>query len=237
MEGRLQAPFSCTVFASRESGKTTFTKNLLLNQVRMVSPPFERVVWVAKYPQAWLETQLKSQNFEVLFLNEIPQDVREITNGKSTCLVLDDCMAEASSSQLVQELFTGGRHVQISPILLAQNLYFQGKTARNIALNSDYIVLFRNNRDQSQINRLAGQMYPKNRQFFHWAYTEATAEPFGYLFLDLKQRTDPSLRVRSNILGPFQNIYVPKSMAIPRTHEHIAFPKGLVMRPEPHNQL
>ena len=71
MEGRLLAPFSMSIFASRESGKTVFTKNLLLNQERLIYPPFKKVLWLYK---TWQESlnELQNNNFEIEFVNDLP---------------------------------------------------------------------------------------------------------------------------------------------------------------------
>lgn len=82
-----------------------------------------------------------------------------------------------------------------------------------MSLNTDYVVLFKNARDASQIMHLSRQMYPSNTKFLTWAFHDATKEPYHYLFQDLKPNTHESLRVRSNILNEqYQIVYVPKSL-------------------------
>ena len=122
-------------------------------------------------------------------------------------------MAEASDNNQVQGLFTRGRHMNFSVIFLAQNLFHQGKYSRSMALNTDYMVMFKNVRDKSQIGHLARQMYPSNPKFLSWAYQDATKDSYGYLFLDLKPYTNESLRVRTAILNKsHQTIYIPKNL-------------------------
>ena len=66
MEGRLIAPFSMSIFASRQSGKTVFTKNLLLNQNRLITPPFKKVIWIYKTWQDEVFNELQNQSlFEI----------------------------------------------------------------------------------------------------------------------------------------------------------------------------
>ena len=88
-------------------------------------------------------------------------------------------------------------------------MFHQGKGHRTMSLNSHYMVLFKNPRDASQINFLARQMYPHNAQYLQEVYKDATTPPFGYLFIDLKQETQENLRLRTNILKPRQEVYVP----------------------------
>ena len=131
---------------------------------------------------------------------------------ENTPVLLDDYMSEASNSVQVQSLFTRGRHLGLSVIYLAQNLFHRGKYSRDLSLNMDYIVLFKNVRDSSQIGHLARQMFPQNSKFLIWAFQDATQEPYGHLFLDLKPNGLESLRVRGNILSDYQTVYTPKNL-------------------------
>lgn len=90
---------------------------------------------------------------------------------------------------------------------MIQNLFNQTRFQRTISLNASYIYLARNPRaGLSNIANLASQMYPGKTQFLKEAYSDATKEPYGYLFLDLKQTTDEKLRVRRNILDKEKHI-------------------------------
>ena len=97
---------------------------------------------------------------------------------------IDDLVQSASGNQLVENLFTNGRHLNLSVVFVSQNVFYTGKKCRTICLNSTYIVVFENPRDQSQIRHLACQMFPSNSKFLQAVYEEETKEPYGYLFLD-----------------------------------------------------
>ena len=212
MEGRLLAPFSMGIFASRESGKTVFTKQLLLNQDRMISPPFKKVIWIYKSWQDNIFNELQNGNFEIQFLDDLP-NFDDMGKQENTVVVIDDLIVEASQNNQVQALFTRGRHLNLSVIYLAQNLFHKGKHSRDMSLNMDYMVLFKNTRDASQIMHLSRQMYPSNSKFLTWAFHDATKEPYSYLFLDLKPYTNESIRIRSDILNEqYQTVYTPKSL-------------------------
>ena len=137
----------------------------------------------------------------------------DISRQENTVIVIDDLMTEAAQNDQVQALFTRGRHLNLSVIYLAQNMFHKGKHSRDMSLNTDYMVLFKNARDASQIMHLSRQMYPHNTKFLTWAFHDATKESYSYLFLDLKPNTHESLRVRSNILNEqYQIVYVPKNL-------------------------
>ena len=68
-----------------------------------------------------------------------------------------------------------------------------------MSLNSQYLVLFKNPRDQQQVAILASQMYPGNASKLLDTYRQAIERPYGYLVVDLKQNTPESYRLQTYI--------------------------------------
>ena len=89
--------------------------------------------------------------------------------------MLDDLMDEASKNLKITQLFTRGRHDNLSVIYLTQNLFH--KNQRALSLNSDYMVVFKNLQDNSQFAAIARQICPNNVKFLMWAYKDATSSP------------------------------------------------------------
>ena len=137
-------------------------------------------------------------------------NIEDFDGSERVLLVIDDLMNEADES--VANLFTkGSHHRNVSVIFLVQNLFHKNRHVRTISLNSHYMVLFKNPRDASQFASLARQMYPNKSAFALEAYKDATREPYGYLFVDLRPEQDEDLRLRTNIFpGENQYVYVPK---------------------------
>lgn len=72
-----------------------------------------------------------------------------------------------------------------------------------MSINSQYMVLFKNPRDQVGPSVFARQMYPNNPKKFMNKYAEGTKRPHGYLFIDLKQNTPEDLRLRTDVFDDF----------------------------------
>jgi len=128
-------------------------------------------------------------------------------------VIIDDLMRESSSSEVIVDLFTkGSHHKNLSVILISQNLFHQGRGQRDISLNANYIVVFKNPRDRAQIRHLARQVYPDDPKFLEEAYYDATSRPHGYLLLDLKQSTPDEYRFRTCIFpdDTTHYVYVPR---------------------------
>ena len=91
-------------------------------------------------------------------------------------------------------------HKNTSVFFISQNIFSKGKFARDISLNTNYLIIFLNSRDQLQFQVLARQIFPTNTKFLIESFEDATKKPHGYLFLDLKQTTEFKNRIQSGIL-------------------------------------
>ena len=118
-----------------------------------------------------------------------PNSPQFINPGKRN-LIIFDLMTEAKCDQRIADLFTkGSHHRNISIVYLTQNVFPQGKACRDIALNTQYLVLFNNPIDRQQVATLARRIYPSTSAMFMKRFEEATSRPYGYLIIDLKSST------------------------------------------------
>ena len=149
MNPRWQHPFTCIVAGPMGCGKTTFVARMLRNAAAMIDPPPERVTW---YYGEW-QAAYENLNIPNIHLEEgLPTSFDN--DGKRGLVVLDDLMAEIDDR--VTNLFTKkSHHPNTSVIYLVQNLFSKNKESRTISLNSQYMVIFKNPRDASQIANLA----------------------------------------------------------------------------------
>ena len=122
-------------------------------------------------------------------------------------IVTDDLMAE--TDERVTNLFTKKSHHRNTSVMnLVQNLFPKNKESLTVSLNSQYLVLFNNPRDATQMSHLSRQMYPGRVKFVQ----DATSVPYGYLLVDLKQDTLEDMRLRTTIFPDegVQYVYLPK---------------------------
>jgi hypothetical protein len=201
----LQHPFTCLISGPTQCGKTQLVANILLSS--LIFPEPQRIVYCyGEYQPGY--NQLKSAIPEIEFVQGIDESL-EFDSRICNLLILDDLVQKCQSNKFVEDLFTkGSHHRNLSVILITQNLFQQASQFRTISLNSSYIVVFKNPRDQSQITHLAKQMFPNCVQKVQKAFRDATEQPHGYLLFDLKQDTNDSLRVRSKIADKECSVYV-----------------------------
>jgi hypothetical protein len=121
------------------------------------------------------------------------------------CIILDDLMEESKTFTPISNLFTRMvHHLPCFVINITQNLFQSGKETRTRSLNTQYLILFKNPRDASQVSHLGRQMFPGEPKFLTAVFNSIIHEnPYAYLFLDLHQTTPDYLRVRCNFL-PFE---------------------------------
>jgi hypothetical protein len=131
--------------------------------------------------------------------------------NETNLLVLDDQMSEAkSNSREFDSIFTkGSHHRNISVVFLLQNVF--QKEFRTVNVTMHYLGMFKNPRDQQQIQNLGKQLYPGQAAFIREVYADATAEPYTYLLFDAHNETPQELRVLSNISATSARVYVPVS--------------------------
>src|SRR3977135_1781939 len=103
-------------------------------------------------------------------------------------------MNEATHHPAVTIFFTKPvHHKNLFVINITQNFFLNSKEARTRRLNSQYVVLFKNPSDATQIAVISRQMYPKNPDFFPDVYSKATKRLHGYVSIDLRQEIDDDL--------------------------------------------
>lgn len=181
------------------AGKTTFVKTLIKHRTELFDHPPRQIHW-------FTGTQFEDENY--IIYEGLPQSFEMVQ--PYDMVVLDDLMNEMEKSQIVSNLFTRlVHHRPCTVICITQNLFQKSKEVRTRSLNCQYMVLFKNPRDATQINILGRQMYPGNSKFLSDAFKDATGKgAHSYLFLDLCQDSPEEMRVRARILPNEQPQYV-----------------------------
>ena len=204
---RFEHPFTMIVAGPSQSGKSYFLTQLLKFRKRMFNPKIDKVIWFYGIYQSLYE---KIPN--VVFVEGLPENFQDYLSG-NTLFIIDDLMQECGHDKRLTMLFTkGSHHLNLSVIFITQNLFYKGSQIRNMSLNSQYLILFKNRRDLSQVMHLGRQLYPRKSKYFQEVYEDTTRKPHSYLLIDLRNETPEDFRLRTQVLpGQIQYIYKPKS--------------------------
>jgi ABC-type polar amino acid transport system ATPase subunit len=202
MDVRLQNDAVFQIVGPSGSGKTLFVTTLLNTPGIFKCIP-GKIYWL----QGSSDGESGNTNKMLNHLKNI-----QILNGfedgwidlpkRGDVLVVDDLFEEANKEKCFNSLFTKiARHRQITVIFITQNLFHEGGKHRTRNLNVQYLVIFKNPRDQTAIEYIARQAFPHNKQFLIDSYRDAVDRPHGYLFMDFTQQCLDELRLRTDLFN------------------------------------
>lgn len=157
----LKHPCTCLVVGPTQVGKSFLVRQMIRQNI--YGSKIKCVKWCYLYPPDWMHEEP-----DIEFIRGLPA-----TFEKDDLIILDDHMHRLNAK--VAEIFTVVSHqCRISVILLLQNLFPKAAVMRDISLNSQYIILFKNSRDRAQFRYFGRQLYPENVKYFLDAYIKAT---------------------------------------------------------------
>ena len=120
---------------------------------------------------------------------------------RQTLIILDDLMSEVYNSQKVSKIFSKGRHLNLSCIVILQSFFPQGASKSLVPMikNNSSIQIFFKLRNRSEMGLLAKKFEhgKKSQEFFNLLVEwEIYQKRFGYLaiFMD-----DPNAKYRNNL--------------------------------------
>jgi hypothetical protein len=116
---------------------------------------------------------------------------------KPLLLILDDLLLAIEQRQLSELFCKKSHHQNFGIVFVTQNLFEPKiRTARQ---NAQYLVLMRSPNSALAIRNIGVQLFPGQLAYFMDAYKQATAQPYGYLVVDMHASSDPKLRLRTSI--------------------------------------
>ena len=146
---RFKHPFNMVLSGPSQSGKSWFVKEMLTH--KQITLCLSHVVLANKEWQP-LYDEMKERGLVQSFVQGLDGVSNEIDGITPTLIILDHLQKEVASNEFVSSMFMrGSHHRNCSCIFIVQNLYFQGRKSRDIALNAHYYVIFRNPGDQLQL--------------------------------------------------------------------------------------
>jgi hypothetical protein len=184
-ELRFKHHFTCIVSGPTGLGKSSFCIKVLQNLYTLCTEQnFDGGIWCYSERTAVPSQQLATLKGYIKFHKSVPANF-DNAQGRPTLIMLDDLLNEVYPKDVSVHFTKGSHHRNISVILITQNLFHQGRNARDISLNAKYLVLLKNVRDKNQFSYLARQVFPEDSDGLYKAYLYATQRPHGYLVLDL----------------------------------------------------
>lgn len=210
VDASIKHPSTIIIAGQSGSGKSYFTRELLMNKYTLSPNPPKRVVFVYKEWQP-LYDKMKKEKIVDEFICGMPNDddIKKVMNkykDVGSIMVFDDLMSDIGKT--MSNCFTVySHHLNCTVVLLIQSLFLESKSYKTCSLNAHYIVLMKNKRDGASVSYLARQISPYNTRYITEAYLHATQRPYSYLLFDLRQETNDKIRLRSNIFSLPISVY------------------------------
>jgi len=211
---RFNHPATHYVSGPSTSGKTFRTGEILRHKDDLLRGGDKILNVVFCYDQ-WQPSydDLKSEGLVTRWENKMPT-VDEFSSWVSpskhkggSIVVIDDFMSKIGDD-LDQIFRVTGRHLNASVFVLLQSLFPPQKMARQISLNTKYMHIHKNIRENAQFATLARQLRPHDYQWLVAAYHQATQPKYSCLLLDLTQECEEKMRVRSCYLPSEQPMII-----------------------------
>ena len=202
-----QSPATISISGSTGSGKTSWLFILIEYKDQMFVDSPKKILYCFG---AW-QPMFERFDGKIEFHEGLPSDmlINEFADGHHHLFIIDDLIELAVQSSQVQNLFTkNSHHKNLTVIYINQNMFCKGKYARNLSINTQYMILFRSPRDVLQISALGAQV--GLRKALVEAYLDCTNTNFGYLVLDLSPNPTNKYKLKTNIFpGEKMIVYVP----------------------------
>ena len=194
---RLKENFKIFLSGPSGCGKTTFIVNLIENINNIAKIPPRKIVY---YFTEWQEKfNGMRENLNINFIEDNDMILDQVKDVDSPALIIFDDMLNSPNLKTIAQLFTvHGRHMNLSLAFLSQRLFNNNEFFRQISQNSDYMCIFKNPRNSMDVRSMAMQITPKTLDLLH-IYSQATKQPYSYIFIDLTQECIPQFRYRSAI--------------------------------------
>lgn len=203
---RLKTGTTITVAGPSQSGKTSLVEKIVSARDEIFDKEVSDVYWYCAYKPT---TVINGVTYIVGRPNDVTQRV-----APNCLVIIDDFMHELANSQELTALMTKAtHHLPMTLIYITQNIFQKTGDTKTRRLNTNYLILFKNPQDKTQVDYLGRQMFPKDKGFLVSAFEEATKHPYSYLLIDSNQQTSDEVRVRTNIVKEAPMIvYVPYSI-------------------------
>ena len=198
-----RSPSTCLIAGPTSSGKTFLMLNILKHKDIFEVEP-SKIVWCYNVYQE------KFKEFtNLIHFHEGVYDIKSLQSIPGHKIVVLDDLMHKLNEEIAEAFTVYSHHMNISVFFITQNIFHKNRYMRDVSLNTQYLFLFSQRRDMSQLNILATQMFPLKRKEFIKIYKEVSARSHGYLLCDLHPKNKYRVLLRTNILPTeIETVYI-----------------------------
>ena len=198
MSLKLLANSNILVIGSTGAGKTTAVFEII---TRKLIHPFPKKIF---YLYATYQPMFDEWKDKITFVQGLKLDVINDYED-SKLLIIDDLILDISK-ELANHVIIGSHHKQTTTIFITHSLYLNNEFYRLISNNSQYILLFKNKRNFSQISRLATQILGGEKHRLLEAYKYIGS--YEFVLLSFHPKVPDELLVITNLFDKCISVYL-----------------------------
>ena len=203
MSIKFYANSNILVIGSSGSGKTTSVLKIV--EQKLIEPMPEKIFYLYGAHQPFMDEWNKDKNKPTItFVKGLNLGVvDQYKNAK--LLIIDDLILELNRD-LAQHFIAGSHHKQTTTIFTTHSLYLNNELYRLISNNSQYILLFKNKRNFSQISRLGRQILGSDYERLVEAYKYVVS--FQFVLLSFHPLVPDELLVTADYFKTCPSVFI-----------------------------
>ena len=191
------------VIGASQSGKTTAVLKII--EQKLIEPMPEKIFYLYGAHQPFMDTWNKERSKPaIVFKKGLNLNVVDEFNG-SKLLIIDDLILDLNRD-LAQHFIAGSHHKNVTTIFLSHSIYLNNELYRLISNNCQYILLFKNKRNFSQVARLGRQILGSQYERLTEAYKYIGA--FEFVLLSFHTLVPDELLVTTNFFGECLSVFI-----------------------------
>ena len=203
MSIKLYANSNILVIGSSGSGKTTSVLKIV--EQKLIEPMPEKIFYLYGAHQPFMEQWNKDTRKQpIIFIKGLNLDVIDEYEGPKL-LIVDDLILELNKS-MAQHFIAGSHHKQTTTIFITHSLYLNNELYRLISNNSQYILLFKNKRNFSQVSRLGRQILGSDSDRLLEAYKYLKS--FQFVLLSFHPLVPEELLVTADFFEKCPSVFI-----------------------------
>lgn len=198
MSIKLYANSNILVIGASQSGKTTTVLKII--DQKLIEPMPSKIIYLYAARQPFMDDwKDKIQFVEGLDLSMI----KDATEDK--LLIIDDLMLSLNKD-LAHHFIAGSSHKRTTTIFITHAIFLNNDLYRLISNNTQYMMIFHNKRNFSQVARLAGQVLGSEKDLMLEAYKSIDA--YEFVLLSFHQRVPRELLIVTNFFEKCPSVFL-----------------------------
>ena len=192
------------VIGASGSGKTTAVLKIVRNQ--LFDPKPDHIFYLyGAYQQEFDDWKKDKTNPKITFISGLDLSVVDQYKDGHKLLIIDDLILQLNKD-LAQHFIAGSSHKNTTTIFISHSLYLNNELYRLISNNSQYIMLFKNKRNLSQVSRLGRQILGSQYDLLVSAYKYIKA--FEFVLLSFHPLVPEELLVTADYFSTCPSVFI-----------------------------